>query len=74
VGDYKFGQEVRGVGLRIGEDKQNYYLEVLKKKDDKWTETIPHTEYFTVEGFFLEEKFKKLLERFTEKVSKAEGK
>jgi hypothetical protein len=26
VGDYFFGSEVKGVSVRIGEDKQNYYL------------------------------------------------
>jgi hypothetical protein len=38
--------------------------------DGKFTETLPHTEYFTVEGFFLQEKFKALLERFVERVKK----
>jgi len=26
VGDYCFGSEVKGVSVRIGEDKLNYYL------------------------------------------------
>jgi hypothetical protein len=41
---------------------------VVKQQD--LSEKLPHAEYFTVDGFFLEEKFKKVLERFTERLQK----
>jgi hypothetical protein len=40
------------------------------KSNGKFTERLPHTEYFTIEGFFLEQKFKAVLERFVERVKK----
>jgi hypothetical protein len=70
VGDYFFGDQLKGVAVRMGEDKSSYFLEVLKSKDPLESATINYLEYFTVDGFFLEEKFKKLLDQFIDTLQK----
>ncbi len=55
VGDYLVGGKVFAVRVRTSEDL---------------SEKIAHADYFTVDGFFLEEKFKKVLERFAERLQK----
>lgn len=68
VGDYLVGGKVFAVRVRTSEDFQDFYLEAFKEKD--LSEKIAHADYFTVDGFFLEEKFKKVLERFAERLQK----
>lgn len=66
MGDYFVGADARAVSLRVGKDYQDYFLEAGKNKGI--SEKLPHADYFTVDGFFLEEKYKKVLERFAERL------
>lgn len=60
------GADVRSVSLRVGKDYQDFFLEAGKNKTV--SEKLPHADYFTADGFFLEERYKKVLERFTERM------
>ena len=73
VGDYKFEKEAKGVIVKIGEDKQKYTLEVVDSGKEGCLE-VTYTDYFTKEGYFLEQKYHKLLEDFLERVNKMQKK
>lgn len=60
------GADVRAVSMRVGKDYQDYFLEA--GKNEVVREKLPHADYFTVDGFFLEEKYNKVLVRFAERL------
>jgi hypothetical protein len=70
IGEYELKEQRVVILVRIGENKQEYFVEVLKDGSLLKKKVFNYLEYFTEDGTFLEDLFRKHLGGFIDEVSR----
>jgi hypothetical protein len=70
IGEYVLKEQRVVILLRIGENKQEYFIELLKNGSLLKKKVFNYVEYFIEDGTFMEDLFRKHLGGFIDEVSR----